>query len=133
MAQDWTRLGEAIKRGRMAKGLTQTELAREAGISESSVQNLESGAPRKRLPPTLSKIEKALDWAPGSCANILDGGDPVRVEPSGEGVVIARISEEDLHQSVTSAAIAMTDNLTAREIRELSKRVVEDLKGRGFL
>lgn len=75
----WGRLADAIRTAREARGLTQPQLAERAGVSEGSVQNLESGKPRSRMPQTLSKIELHIGWAEGSGRLVLDGGDPVPV------------------------------------------------------
>ena len=72
----WPKLAEAIRAAREARGLSQVDLAERAGISEGSVQNLESGKARTRIPPSLAKIEAPLGWAPGSGRAILDGGEP---------------------------------------------------------
>lgn len=73
----WDRLATAIRAAREARGLTQEALAARAGVAEGSVQNLESGKPRNRMPQTLAKIEPHLGWAEGSGRLILDGGDPI--------------------------------------------------------
>jgi Helix-turn-helix. len=72
----WAKLGAAIRSAREARGLSQVDLAELAGISEGSVQNLESGKPRNRMPQTLAKMEPHLGWAEGSGRAILDGGEP---------------------------------------------------------
>jgi transcriptional regulator with XRE-family HTH domain len=134
MDQDWMRLADAIRQARQAAGMTQVDLADKAGIAEGSVQNLESGRTRNRIPQSLAKVEAALGWAVGSGVSILRGAaGPVTVEPIGGGHVIARLPEAEVQDAVTLAAIAVTDGLTAREIRELSQRVIEDLKQRGLL
>lgn len=85
MTRDWERLARAIEAARDAKGLTQVGLAEAAGISESTVQNLESGVERRRTPSTLPKVEAALGWAPGSGLGVLAGGDPIpKAGPQGE-------------------------------------------------
>lgn len=75
----WAELAAAIRSAREARGLTQPKLAELAGVSEGSVQNLESGKPRNRMPQTLAKIEPHLGWAAGSGRAILDGGEPTPV------------------------------------------------------
>jgi transcriptional regulator with XRE-family HTH domain len=72
----WAKLGAAIKAAREARGLTQVDLAERAGISEGSVQNLEKGGPRSRMPQSIAKVEPHLGWAAGSGLAILRGGDP---------------------------------------------------------
>ncbi|MFD7661036.1 multiprotein-bridging factor 1 family protein [Streptomyces sp. NPDC059788] len=134
MERDWRRLADAIKRARESAGMTQVDLAKRADMSESSVQNLESGLPRTRIPRTLAKVEEALGWAAGSGVEILDGAaGPVSISKEAEGFHIAKLSEDELQDAVTMSAIAVTDNLTAREIRELSQRIVAELKRRGAL
>jgi transcriptional regulator with XRE-family HTH domain len=83
MTRDWARLAHAIETARDARGLTQVALAEAADVSESTVQNLESGAERKRTPSTLPKIEEALGWTPGSGLTVLAGGDPTP-KPAGD-------------------------------------------------
>lgn len=73
----WARLATAIRAAREARGLSQEALAERAGVAEGSVQNLEAGKPRNRMPQTIAKIEPHLGWAEGSGRLILDGGDPI--------------------------------------------------------
>lgn len=78
----WDRLANAIRAAREALSLSQAGLAELAGISEGSVQNLESGKPRTRMPQSLPKVEPHLGWAPGSGVAILNGGDPTPLPAS---------------------------------------------------
>lgn len=135
MELDWTRLAGAIREAREAAGLSQVALAERAGISEGSVQNLEDASRRpSRIPPSLAKVEKALNWATGSAIAILQGASgPVTIRDEGDGLYVAKIPEDELHEAISMSAIAVSDNLTAREIRDLSRRVVEELKARGHL
>ncbi|MBQ1165216.1 hypothetical protein KBZ21_45330, partial [Streptomyces sp. A73] len=74
---------------------------------------------------------------PGSCQDILDGGKPVPVEPLDDSHVVAVVPVEErdgvARQAVDSASIAVTDGLTAKQIRALSDQVVAKLKERGIL
>jgi DNA-binding XRE family transcriptional regulator len=74
MTRDWKRLGLAIKARREELGMsTQQALADAAGVTRQSVQSLESGRPRSRMPASVPAIEKALDWEPGTAARTLSG------------------------------------------------------------
>ena len=84
----WDRLGDAIKAAREARDLRQIDLAERAGISESSVQNLESGEPRSRTPKTLAKVEPHLGWKPGTGIAILRGK-----ETDPEGRLLTEIAD----------------------------------------
>ncbi|PWJ02427.1 hypothetical protein DKG34_38775 [Streptomyces sp. NWU49] len=70
----WGKLGRTIRQHREEAGLSRRALAAKAGVSEKSIQVAEEGrVPRGRMPQSLSRIEEALDWAPGSSIAILKG------------------------------------------------------------
>lgn len=96
----WTRLAAAIKAAREARGLSQVDLAELAGISEGSVQNIESGKPRNRMPQTLAKIEPHLGWAAGSGRAILDGGEPTLVPVTHDGSADVTAVEDKLRRKL---------------------------------
>ncbi|MFK8844755.1 helix-turn-helix domain-containing protein [Streptomyces sp. Ac-502] len=109
MGRDWKRLAEAIRTAREERNLTQVEVADAADVSESTVQNLESGIDRTRLPPSLAKIEPVIGWAPGSGKTVLEGGEPTRVPMA----------------VVDAAAPAARDNQAA--VSDLPLRIVQEL------
>jgi DNA-binding XRE family transcriptional regulator len=77
----WKRLGELIRDHRTRRDWTQQELARQAGVSTKSVVTAESGKPPTRMPPTLDRIGRALDWQTGGVDIALSGGDPSTPPP----------------------------------------------------
>ncbi|MFC9285686.1 helix-turn-helix domain-containing protein [Streptomyces sp. NPDC057052] len=81
----WGKLAAAARAAREARGLSQEALAELAGVSEGSVQNLEGGKPRSRMPQTLARIEPHLGWAAGSARAVLDGGEPVLEDANRRG------------------------------------------------
>ncbi|MFF0277520.1 multiprotein-bridging factor 1 family protein [Streptomyces sp. NPDC004330] len=76
MGRDWKHLADSVEAAREAKNLTQVALAEKAGVSESTIQNIESGKERTRVPASLHKVERALGWKPGSGERVLEGGAP---------------------------------------------------------
>ncbi|MFE7233989.1 multiprotein-bridging factor 1 family protein [Streptomyces sp. NPDC057596] len=72
----WGRLAATIRAAREALGLSQAALGEQAGVSEGTIQNLESGKPKSRMPQSLSKVEPPLGWASGSAVAVLKGGEP---------------------------------------------------------
>jgi DNA-binding XRE family transcriptional regulator len=77
MDRDWKRLGHAIKARREELGIgTQQSLADAAGVTRQSVQSLEAGKARTRMPSTIRHIEKALQWEHGTAARVLAGDTP---------------------------------------------------------
>lgn len=97
MDRDWKRLGNAIKAQREHLGLTtQAELAEAAGVTRQTVQSLEAGKTRTRMPATIGAVEKALNWEPGTAARILRGEDVRAATDTGrfaEGMPV-RIAQE---------------------------------------
>lgn len=53
-------IGEQLKASREAAGLTQTELARKAGLTQSAISEIESGKRRRPSWETIHKIQTAL-------------------------------------------------------------------------
>ncbi len=56
--------GEKLKRLRRGSGLTQVELAGKAGISQSTIAQIETGEPKTPHPRTLKKLAEALGVRP---------------------------------------------------------------------
>jgi transcriptional regulator with XRE-family HTH domain len=69
-------VGQNVLRLRQAKGWSQTELAKTAGLSRGAVANLEIGVSRSPDEETVEKLAKALGttasalWAPPSAAAV---------------------------------------------------------------
>lgn len=119
---DWVRLADFVRSARNALDLTQADLAEKAGIGLSTVQLLERGTTRTRLPQTITAVESALGWAPGSARSVLGGGDP---EPVAS---LPRIRVELMSDDAdrVAAAIASAPNLApadrVRLLREIFGR-----------
>jgi hypothetical protein len=135
---DLDRLAGAAQKRRHALGLALNDKnAKAGGTSKGTWQRVENGQPIR--PTNYVKIDALLQWAPGSCAAILDGGEPVPIRPSASNPRI-NISElpreaisEEARDVVKLATIATIKGLTGEEIIKLSDRVVEDLRARGLI
>ena len=124
-------LGDAVKHTRNRLGITQEALALRAELARATIQKLERGEPVR--PAVLAKVEPALGWAEGSCVALLEGApEPMQIPPKGKASVIMAVSEDQLNQVISSAMVAVADSMTASEIRDVSRRVTEELKRRGF-
>lgn len=80
MTNDWDRLAGAIRERRAALGMTQQQLADAAGVTRTTIKNLEGARqPTKRPPASLPAVENALGWTLGSARTILAGGEPTPI------------------------------------------------------
>jgi hypothetical protein len=134
--RDYTRLAELAHQRRVELGLSIVAAAQAAEASKGTFQRVERGMAIRES--SYARIDAALQWAPGSCRSVLEGGEPVLVREAGEsGVQISPISVEAIdgqaRDVVQLALIATAKGTTAEEIREISERVVRDLRERGLL
>jgi transcriptional regulator with XRE-family HTH domain len=128
--QAWGRLGGALRESRERQGLTQDELAQQAGVSTKSVQDVEAGkVPKARMPYTLAPIARVLGWPAGAVDSVLAGGDP----PGGWRTVPVEIEDDQVESVIANAMVRATDNVTSAEIRKAAKIALDDLRRRGLL
>lgn len=136
-SRDLGRLARYVTQRRHELGLSRLKAATDAGMSKDTLLRVERGDPVRDL--NYPKIDRVLFWASGSCLSVASGKEPVEISATSlaPGVVAATVPVSDLgaevRRSVESASIAVADGLTAQQIRELSARVIEDLKERGIL
>ncbi|MEU2724042.1 hypothetical protein [Streptomyces smyrnaeus] len=130
--RDYAKLAHHVVSRRSEMKLSRLDAAQQADMSKDTWLRVErSGSVREG---TYARIEKVLKWAPGSCQAILGGDSPVTVEPGPTpGTVLAAIPEDDLRKDIVGAMVAVTDELTAAQIREISQRIVEELRKRGTI
>jgi len=137
---DLARLAEMAKRRRIDLGLGLTDAtAKAAGFSKGTWQRVEGGLPIRET--NYVKIDGALQWAPGSCLAIIRGGEPTPVEdmkdPAAADVQKSPMPpeaiDEEARDVVQLALIATAKGTTAEEIRDMSERVVHDLRERGLI
>lgn len=138
--RDYERLATLARRRRAELGLALNDMnAKAGGLSNRTWQRVERGMEIRDT--NYVKVDGLLRWAPGSCLRILDGGDPVPVEelkdPEAEGVqkspMPREVIDEEARGVVQLALIATAKGTTAEEIREMSERIVRDLRERGLI
>ncbi|MGW3321074.1 hypothetical protein [Streptomyces virginiae] len=135
---DLDRLAAVARKRRLELGLALTDVtAKAGGTSKGTWQRVEKAEPIRDT--NYVKIDGLLQWAPGSCISVLEGGEPVPADPSKAepGTVISELSSERKDAQalgvVQLAVVATTDGLTSEEIRALSERAVRDLRTAGLL
>lgn len=126
-------LATSVRERRLELGLGIAAAAARAGMSKDTWRRIEEGAQVRET--SYAKIDPALGWASGSCRGVLEGaGDPIEVNSiSANGGVIVRIPDAELGKAITGAMVAVADTMTAAEIREVSRKVVDELKQRGIM
>lgn len=135
---DRERLASAARARRKNLGLGLTDVtAKAGGTSKKTWTRVEKGMPVRDI--SYVAIDGLLRWAPGSCLAILDGGDPVPVDPSQaeRGTVLSELSpamhDAEARKVIQLAIVATTDGLPSDQIRALSERAVSDLRAAGLL
>lgn len=128
------RLATLVIQRRSSLGMNKIDVARAAQIQINTYSKVEEG--KSVRPVTYGKIEPVIGWARSSCLEILRGAaGPTVVEPGPAGTVHSPVQPGDLADDVAAAvqdaAVSVSDTLTAAEIRELKRRVVEELMKRG--
>lgn len=119
MTNDWDRLAGAIRERRQALGMTQQQLADAAGVTRTTIKNLEGARqPTKRLPSSIAAVEQVLGWAPGSARIVLDGGEPIAITQAAD--------QTQPRDALTSLPASVLDELAegevyATEIHDLSQ------------
>lgn len=113
MTNDWDRLAGTIREWRQALGMTQQQLATAAGVTRTTIKNLEGARqPTKRLPSSIAAVEQALKWAPGSARIVLDGGQPIGTTPE----AATQPSTDGTHESLSGLPASVLDRLADGEI-----------------
>lgn len=134
MTEDWAAVADAVT-ARMAElGLTQVQLAAQAGMSQQTVREIQKNlvTNRQRRPQTLSKISEALKW-PANYLHVVLGGEVHSHETSGGTTPVSddelSAMREQLHQlndrldaiDRTEAAIAEVQSLLERMAARLDQ------------
>lgn len=138
--RDYERLAAIARRRRAELGLALNDKnAKAGGLSNRTWQRVEKGLEIRET--NYVKIDGLMRWAPGSSLRVLEGGDPTPIDemqdPAAGGTQKAAVPREVLDQEardvVQLALIATAKGTSAEEIREMSERVVRDLRERGLI
>jgi len=113
------RLGERVRERRLELDLSQRDAAARAGISNQTWLNVENG--RSANERSLAKIERALDWSPGTVDAITAGTDP----PSPSVAAAPLLDVTVLGNLTRLAEVLSAEDLTREEIQRVIDAVVE--------
>lgn len=113
--------------------------AKKAGVSKGTWQRVEKGLPIRET--NYVKIDGLLQWAQGSALRVLEGREPVPVSDMADADAASvqkspipqEVIDEEARDVIQLALIATAKGTTAEEIREMSERVVRDLRERGLI
>lgn len=85
MERDWARLARTIAGTRRLLGITQEEMAQQAGVSRTAIQKMERpGTVYTKVQPLHRIVAGILGWTGDSIEAILDGGEPVKASAAAE-------------------------------------------------
>lgn len=143
MDADWDRLATAVQRRRETLGLTQVQLAEAAGVTDTTIRNLEGGRKFKRPPASLPSVEQALGWSPGSARVVLAGGEPALLADAADDIPLEQryrrvetISPEQLAEAVEDMVyevfIAAPPGTSFEDYDKARRRAFEVLRSKGI-
>lgn len=129
----WARLGQALRTARNHRGLTQQELAAEAGVSARAIQDAEGGTvPRARMPYSINKIAAALGWPEGGVEAALEGAAPP--DTGWQDVPVQQqLREEAVAGIITNAMVRAMTRTPAVEIRAATKIALDEMRRQGLI
>lgn len=108
------RLAQYLERRIAELALEYAEVCRRAGISDETLIKIRKGM--KARGSTYHKLERALDWAQGSIATILAGGEPTPIQPESASREAAAPSPEPSGDLSPSEALRRVIRSSAREL-----------------
>lgn len=112
MTADWDRLAGAIRERRTALNMSQQQLADAAGVTRSTIKNLEGARQPTRLPPSITAVEQVLGWTAGSGRAVLNGGEPTII-----AAVAGYPPAQDPNQPLSERLpVQIIDELSAGEV-----------------
>lgn len=136
--RDYERLATLARRRRAELGLALNDKnAAAGGLSNRTWQRVEKGLTIRET--NYVKIDALLHWAPGSCLQILDGEEPTPADDIAGAPDVQKspvpqdVLDREARDVVQLALIATAKGTPAEEIREMSERVVRDLRERGLI
>ena len=129
--QGWRRLAEAVRRRRDELGWTQPDVYSHGGPSIDRIQAIEGVRTDSYSSRTLSKLERALNWKPGSCRAILEGGEPTLAQLTDAGraddelsvtrdPTVAELAQRLERQEKTTARLAEQNEDLRRMLHEIT-------------
>ena len=131
-------LAALVRQRRLALGFSSQDKAAEAcGLSHMTYRHVEGG--RTVSPATYSKVEARFDFLAGSCQAVANGADSIKLTDGTELFAGARSRPamedlaDELKSAITSAASLTAPELTLRQTQEMTDKVVEALRRRGYL
>lgn len=134
-----------VAQRRASLGFSSKEAAADAcGIAHMTYRKIEGTKgvlPQRVTPATYKKVEAAFGIRHGDCVAVADGrADSITLEDGTElvdGAKIVQLDAEALQDgmpdAVSRSAMVVAPELTGRQIKEMSDRIVEDLRRRGLL
>lgn len=135
-SSDPARFARLIVQRRRVLGLTTRDVQKAGGPSTPTLNRLEAGRVAQPSRDTLVKLDRALQWQPGSAARSFDGGLPETIEPpprpstSPTQPIVATIDGVMISTETLSSLVDLVDQVSrANEHRDINGRAELDELG----
>lgn len=120
----WERLGARVVHERARRSFrSRTAFAAHVGLSARTLGDIELGRRVSYGAGTLALIEQAFGWTPGSCLDVVSGG-----EPSLQGVTV---SHEESGDPRVDVFVAVLGTVPEEDRADVVRRAVERLRELG--
>ena len=113
MVAEGDELGAIIRRMRLARGLSQQQLAERSGLSVRAVSDLERGQRSRPRPETVRMLADALQLAPDDRQNLLAAAMPELQKPQPPRVASSTVGHRPPETATDSAPSDAGANLRA--------------------
>lgn len=114
-------LARAVRSRRLELGITTVkELAKIGRFTPKTASVIENGHKSTFRPATLSALDSALRWAPGSAQAVLDGGEPSPLPESDQRADVVLVDE--------AAAGSLADLLIGESVDELAEDEISEIE-----
>lgn len=113
MSSNGERLGEQVKKRRDELELSQIDVWQAGGPSNTTLSLVENGLVETLTRTTARKLDKGLQWEPGSARAVWNGGEPVPLLPGVSPNLSAKlrkiVEESDLEEGKRAAILSILD------------------------
>jgi transcriptional regulator with XRE-family HTH domain len=90
-SERWPAVKDAVSSRMRSLAMSQADLVRASGVSDTTVRPVMNGKPGNYRPESLRRISLALGWTAESIEEVLGGGEPTIARPTATAPQVDRL------------------------------------------